>query len=130
MKTLFTYAVFFCSFFIACNNKSETLKKEQDKQEKKISKRDKSINKANSYSDIFMDSLNVEKFIAEKQIPDSISRRIISFYNTRNYQYAWFSSNGLTEQALGFWNLHNYATYTGDTSLKDKALQKKTDNLL
>ncbi len=131
MKTIFTYAAFICSFFIACNSKSETLRNEERKQEKKkISKRDKSINKDNSYSDVFLDSLNVEKFIAEKQIPDSISRRIISFYNTRNYQYAWFSSNGLTEQALGFWNLHNYATYAGDTSLKDKALQKKMNKLL
>src|SRR5687768_15800957 len=119
MKTILTYAAFICSFFIACNSKSETLGNAEKKQ-KKISTRDKSITKANSYSDVFLDSLNVEKFIAAEQIPDSISRRIISFYNTRNYQYAWFSSGGLTEQALGFWNLHNYARYTGDTSLNDK----------
>ena len=129
MKTILTYAAFICSFFIACNSKSEALKNEERKQ-KKISTRDKSITKVNSYSNIFLDSLNVERFIAEKQIPDSISPRIISFYNTRNYQYAWFSSDGLTEQALGFWNLRNYAIYTGDTSLNDKGLQKKMDHLV
>ncbi|MBA2563429.1 MAG: L,D-transpeptidase family protein [Chitinophagaceae bacterium] len=131
MKTIFTYAAFICSFFIACNSRSETIKTKETKQEKKkISKRDKSINEVNSYSDIFLDSLNVEKFIIEAKIPGSISRRIISFYNTRNYQCAWFSSNGLTEQALGFWNLHRYAIYAGDTSLHDKPLQKKMDNML
>ena len=52
-----------------------------------------------------------------------------SFYNTRNYQYAWFSSNGLTEQALGFWNLRNYASYFGDTTLNHSALKKQMDAL-
>ena len=45
-----------------------------------------------------------------KKIADSIADRIRSFYNTRNYQYAWFSSDGLTEQARAFWNLHDYVT--------------------
>ncbi len=131
MKTILTCAAFICSFFIACNTKSETVKTEEKKQEKKkLSKRDNHINKDNSYSDVFLDSLNVEKFVAEKNIPDSISRRIISFYNTRNYQFAWFSSDGLTEQALGFWNLRNYATYAGDTSLKNKVLKNRMDHLL
>src|SRR4030095_1207188 len=54
-----------------------------------------------------------------------------SCYNTRNYQFAWFSGDGLTEQARGFWNLHDYVTtYDADTSLKDKALQKRMDNLI
>ena len=56
--------------------------------------------------------------------------RIRSFYNTRNYQYAWFSSDGLTEQARAFWNLHDYVTtYDPDSSLNDKTLQRKMDNL-
>ncbi|HEU4471545.1 MAG TPA: L,D-transpeptidase family protein, partial [Flavisolibacter sp.] len=45
--------------------------------------------------------------------------------------FAWFSNDGLTEQALGFWNLHDYVTtYDNDTSLRDKALQKRMDNLI
>jgi murein L,D-transpeptidase YcbB/YkuD len=72
----------------------------------------------------------VEAFIAEHKVPDSISRRIRSFYNTRNYQFAWFSSKGLTEQARGFWNLHDYHTsYNHDSVLHDKALQKRMDRL-
>jgi murein L,D-transpeptidase YcbB/YkuD len=73
----------------------------------------------------------VENFLKGKKIPDSIASRIRSFYNTRNYQYAWFSSDGLTEQARGFWNLHDYVTtYDVDTSLKNKSLQKRMDNLI
>jgi len=73
----------------------------------------------------------MEKFIASKKIPDSISRRMRSFYNTRNYQFAWFSSDGLNEQTYAFWNLHDYVTtYNNDTLLKDKALQKKMDALV
>jgi murein L,D-transpeptidase YcbB/YkuD len=100
-------------------------------QRKNISKRDKSINASNSYSDLFFDSTAMEQFIQKKKINDSIADRIRSFYNTRNYQYAWFSSDGLTEQARGFWNLHDYVTtYDPDSSLKDKALQKKMDRLI
>src|SRR5262245_28014193 len=75
--------------------------------------------------------MRMEKFIEQNQLPDPLPRRIRSFYNTRNYQYAWFSSDGLTEQARGFWNLHDYiTTYDPDSSLKDKVLQRKMDNLI
>ena len=42
-----------------------------------------------------------------------------------------FCGDGLTEQARAFWNLHDYiTTYDPDSSLKDKALQRKMDNLI
>ena len=101
------------------------------KEEKNISKRDESITKANSYSDLFLDTSVVQNFITQNKIPDSTARRLQSFYNTRNYQFAWFSSNGLTEQARGFWNLHDYVTtYDTDSTLKDKKLQKRMDRLI
>lgn len=79
----------------------------------------------------FLDSLAVEKFISSKKIPDSLSRRIRSFYNTRNYQFAWFTSQGLTEQARGFWNLHDYhTTYNHDSLLHNKTLQRTMDDLI
>jgi murein L,D-transpeptidase YcbB/YkuD len=75
--------------------------------------------------------MTIEQFLSEKKIPDSLANRMRSFYNTRNYQFAWFSGDGLTEQARGFWNLHDYVTtYDVDTSLKSKTLQKKMDNLI
>jgi murein L,D-transpeptidase YcbB/YkuD len=115
-----------------CNNLNNNDSVQKiNKPEKNISSRDRSINVSNSYSDLFFDSTRMEKFIKEKKIVDSIANRIRSFYNTRNYQYAWFCSDGLTEQARGFWNLHDYiTTYDPDSTLKDKALQKKMDNLI
>jgi murein L,D-transpeptidase YcbB/YkuD len=123
-----------CLLLAACNAQESTgsaaAGDEQVVTEKKISRRDVSITPDNAYNDLFLDSTAVEAFIDEHKIPDSISRRIRSFYNARNYQFAWFSSKGLTEQARGFWNLHDYHTsYNHDTVLHDKALQKRMDRL-
>lgn len=135
MKKILIYATILVSLLSACENKpgkgGEDDSNDPNAPSKNVSKRDYSINKSNSYSTLFLDSTTMEKFIAEKKIPDSISRRMRSFYNTRNYQFAWFSDDGLTEQARAFWNLHDYATtYEKDTTLKNKALQKTMDNLI
>src|SRR5437773_8896627 len=113
----------------SCVNESDQAT-ESSKAAKNISSRDRSINQSNSYSDLFLDSMAMEKFIKQKSVPDSIANRVRSFYNARNYQFAWFNSEGLTEDARGFWNLHDYVTtYDNDTSLKDKSLQKEMDAL-
>ena len=126
-KILYLSALFFL-VISGCKNSEESEKPEI---EKKISKRDYSITKANAYSDLFLDSMRMEKYLAETELSDSIIRRMRSFYNTRNFQFAWFTGNGLTEQARGFWNLHEYhTTYVDDSSsLKNKELTRKMDNL-
>lgn len=131
MKKIFLYGLGLL-ILASCNDgESQEGKSSKAESEKKVSKRDYSITKANSYSTLFFDSLEMEKFITEKKLDDKISRRMRSFYNTRNYQFAWFSEDGLTEQALGFWNLHDYAAnYENDTTLKDKALQKRMEALI
>jgi len=134
MKTFIFYAAILTSLMASCQNSNSPGGKSDDsdkpESEKKVSKRDYSITKANSYSDLFLDSMAMEKFIEEKGLNESISRRMRSFYNARNYQFAWFTSAGLTEQARGFWNLHDYVTtYDKDTTLKDKALQKRMERL-
>lgn len=133
MKNIFLYVTLVCSMFAACQNGGSHNSTDENTAEakKNVSKRDYSINKSNSYSDLFFDSTAMEKYIASKKLPDSIARRIRSFYNTRNYQFAWFSSDGLNEQTNAFWNLHDYVTtYDNDTSLKDKKLQKRMDALV
>ena len=131
------FALFVVSI-VACNNnqtnqseKHSSEKTSKPEVEKKITKRDFSITAANAFNNLFFDSMALVTFIDENKIDGSIARRMRSFYNARNYQYAWFSSNGLTEQTRGFWNEHNYhTTYTNDSTLKDKALQTKMDNLI
>src|SRR5438309_3899503 len=136
MKNIFIYAALFCSLFASCQNAGKPDTDKDDTNDnastsKKITKRDLTINKSNSYSDLFLDSAGMERFIQQKQISDTVARRMRSFYNARNYQYAWFASDGLTEQTFAFWNLHDYVTtYDVDTSLRDKALKKRMDNLI
>jgi L,D-transpeptidase YcbB len=129
MKNVFLYTVLISGLFAACQNNGNSQSESDGK--KNVSKRDYSINKSNSYSDLFLDSTAMEKFIVSKKIPDSLANRIRSFYNTRNYQFAWFSGDGMNEQTYAFWNLHDYVTtYDNDTSLKDKKLQKRMDALV
>jgi murein L,D-transpeptidase YcbB/YkuD len=131
MKYLLLYTALFSTLLFSCDVQGGSEKKEAEEEKKKISSRDYSITKANAYSTLFMDSTAMETFLAERKVPDSIARRIRSFYNTRNYQYAWFNPEGLTEQARGFWSLHDFhTTYAKDSALMDKALQKKMDNLI
>jgi L,D-transpeptidase YcbB len=135
MKKIFL--ILFClNLLFSCSNSqpgaSQTEKESESEEVKKnVSKRDYGITTANSYSGLFLDSMAMENFMIEKKVPDSLQRRLRSFYNTRNYQFAWFSTDGLTEQARGFWNLHDYVTtYNDDPFMKDKVLQEKMEDLV
>lgn len=132
IKTLICAGIFL-SMLMACNQKKDqdgnTSSSSKIEKQKKVTKRDLSITPANAYNNIFFDSMAMVKYLAENSVDDALVRRVTSFYNARNYQFAWFTSTGLTEQARGFWNLHNYqTTYGQDSSLKDKTLQKRMDN--
>jgi murein L,D-transpeptidase YcbB/YkuD len=118
---------------LACNSGKEKNNgnEESNSQKKNMTKRDYSITPAIAYNDLFVDSNTVEQFISENQLPDSMARRMRSFYNARNYQFAWFSSDGLTEQARGFWNLHSYYTkYAEDSSLDNNKLKARMENYI
>ena len=126
------FALPFFTFIMSCSDQEGTTAQgNKSKEEKNITTLDVSITKTNSYSDLFLDTSSLSNFITQNKIADSVARRIKSFYNSRNFQFAWFSSDGLTEQARGFWNLHDYVTtYEADSSLKDKKLQKRMDRLI
>jgi L,D-transpeptidase YcbB len=130
MKYLILYTALVSTLLLSCDVQSGGENEEME-EKKNVSSRDYSITKANAYSTLFMDSTAMENFIVQKKIPDSFARRIRSFYNTRNYQYAWFHPEGLTEQARGFWSLYDFhTTYSDDSTIYNKALQKKMDNLI
>jgi murein L,D-transpeptidase YcbB/YkuD len=113
------------------NTENESEENDVSAQKKNISSRDNSITKANSYSNLFFDSAALADYLASNKVPDSIGNRITSFYNTRNYQFAWFTRDGFTQEAQGFWNLFDhYLTYSGDTTLKNKPLEKRMNRLL
>ena len=88
--------------------------------------RNLAINKYNSYSNLFTDSTTVESFIKEQKLNDTISYDMRVFYNARNFQFAWFSSDGLTEQTFAFRSLYDYS----NDNEKKRALDYKLDNLM
>lgn len=138
MKNLLVYFAAF-TIFCGCKNNTETKEQKAEKAEKaekteldkKITKRDVSINKSNAYNDLFLDSMAMESFITQNKLNDTLIRRMRSFYNARNYQFAWFASDGLSEQTMGFCNqLNYYKTYINKNALSDKQLQKKIDAMM
>ncbi len=141
---LFLLPALFLSLAACKNNKKDTPPTSEPETEdvdapedktgkaKKVTDRDYSITKDLAYNDIFLDSLAMENYISSRQLEDKkIARRIRSFYNARNYQYAWFSTGGLTEQARFFWNQYDYAvTHLNDTTLNDSQFYKKAESYL
>ncbi|MFN2458184.1 MAG: murein L,D-transpeptidase [Chitinophagaceae bacterium] len=91
--------------------------------------RDVTITPENSYSDLFLDSAAVEAFIINKKMDDATAVAIRNFYNMRNYQYAWLTTDGFTEQGRGFWNLYEY-TSNDKTDTKNKAFDARMDTLI
>jgi L,D-transpeptidase YcbB len=110
-------------------NSDSTSGKNSDSSSYAAYARDESITEANAYSDLFLDSNAVETYIQKEKLNDSSANAMRNFYKVRNYQYAWFTSGGPTEQARGLWSL--YAS-EGDSSSKDpaKGLDKRMDTLL
>ncbi len=115
-----------CFFFLGntgCNDSKSN--------DKKIVVRDTTITPENAYSEIFLDSLLLEDFIAKEVKTDSIAHYMRNFYNSRNYNFAWFDAKGLTVQAEGFWHAHDRTVrQTNDSSIFDKQLHQIVDTLL
>ncbi len=111
-------------FFFSCNEVST-------KQGENVTIRDTTITTANAYSQLFFDSLNLEHFLEKEVSGDSIANYMRSFYNSRNYSFAWFDEDGLTVQAQGFWSAHDMlAKQASDSSIYDGQLHQIIDTLL
>ncbi len=95
-----------------------------------VAQRDTTINVTNSFTELFFDSTSLEKYIEQYNVIDTAANLLRSFYNSRNYQYAWFSNDGPLEQVYNFLNLQDqYISYSGDSSLVNPALQQVFDTL-
>lgn len=110
--------------FVSCKDSSEKKIFKPGKDD--ASARNLSINRSNSYNDLFLDSSQVEQFITQQSLNDTVAESMRLFYNARNYEFAWFGSNGLTEQALAFRNLYDFY----DSSNTQKALDRSLDKIL
>lgn len=68
--------------------------------------RDESITAENAYSDLFLDSAVIENYITREKIAADKADQMRAFYLVRSNQFAWFTSEGVTEQARGLWGLY------------------------
>ncbi|MBS1575868.1 MAG: L,D-transpeptidase family protein [Bacteroidetes bacterium] len=122
MKSCLLLSAFWGILLFACNNekKPATL----------VQPRDTTITIANSYTELFFDSTAMEAFISKEAMADSLADQIRSFYNSRNYQFAWFDSTGLTEYVHSFLNLQSqYISYAKDSSVYNPFLQQLRDSV-
>lgn len=95
-----------------------------------VAPRDTTITLENSYSELFFDSASMEKYIRFEALGDTLADRIRSFYNTRNYQFAWFLDSGAAEYLTTFIDMqNNYIGYSGDSSLYDPQLEPLIDSV-
>ena len=132
MKYLFIITSILLSRLIACDNLTGTLASTSSDSAKSVMSaplRDLSITSENSYSDLFLDSTSLENYIRTENLNDSVATGLRNFYNVRNYQFAWFNSEGLTEQGKGFWSLYDYANDHGDSVRENKLLARRMDIL-
>lgn len=114
------------------NNSDSTKITKSDSSSYAAYARDESINASNAYSDLFLDSNAVENFIQKEKLSDSTGTAIRNFYKTRNYEYAWFTSDGPTEQARGLWSLYSSEKDSASKNAKDPAtgLKQLMDSLM
>lgn len=92
--------------------------------------RDTTITQKTSFNNLFFDSARIDAFLAENPQYAAFTDQFKDFYSHRNYQYAWFDTSGLAEQANNFINLqNNYINDLGDSSLYNPALQGLVDTL-
>jgi murein L,D-transpeptidase YcbB/YkuD len=120
MKNVFLF-LSLCIAACACKTK---------KQLPEIAVRDTTITVENSFTELFIDTTEFGRFISRNPMEDSLSNKMQSFYNHRNYQFAWFFPDGIAEFVPTFLSLQNdYIHYSGDSSLYAPELAAAVDSL-
>jgi murein L,D-transpeptidase YcbB/YkuD len=89
----------------------------------KTVERDTTINETTSFNNLFLDSNTLHQFFVTNPRYGKYEKQFDDFYKERNYEYAWFDSSGIGEQAHGFINLLNSTISTmQDSSLYNSRL--------
>lgn len=117
------YVMLFLSFFAtsSCKGREHQIS---------VAPRDTTITAKNAYSDLFLDSTQITKFISDKKLGIA-GQRLKNFYKVRNYQFAWFTKEGLAEHARAFWNLQeSHIMLSKDSFPVDQDLKKRMDKMI
>lgn len=95
-----------------------------------IAELDTTITARNSFSELFLDSAALTRFTERRTLHDSLASRMRSFYNSRNYQFAWFFPTGMADYVRTFLNMQNqYLYYSGDSTIYLPGLEARIDSL-
>ncbi len=85
---------------------------------------DATITQQTSYNTLFFDSVQLDNFIATDNSLQKFKQAFFNFYKHRNYEFAWFDTSGMVEQAHNFYNLqNNYLTQIRDSAIYNPTLQ-------
>lgn len=81
--------------------------------------------KQQDFSDLYLDETTINSFFASHAESETVQDEVNLFYEDRNYQYAWFNKNGMTEAVDNFYNqLQNYSNDFNDNSFKNPDLDQ------
>jgi murein L,D-transpeptidase YcbB/YkuD len=92
--------------------------------------------KSQDFSDLYLEETVITTFFNQHPESEAIQDEVNLFYENREYQYAWFNKNGMTESVDNFYNqLQNYRDDFNDNSFKNDeidqlivSVQKKKTN--
>lgn len=99
---------------------------------KNVIERDTTITPELRVTNLTLDSLTLDKFLLSKIDEEDLRNKILGFYNARNYQFAWFNEDGLTQHTEAFWSMHaeDFPRDSADGYQHDNQLHLKLDSLL
>ncbi len=130
-QLLFSFCTIAIALLASCNSFDKAYKEPPIKVEKSVTKVDVTIDTSNSFNSLFLIDSAAIDILKKNHLGDTLYNRLTSFYNSRNYQYAWFSKEGIPEHTLSFWNLlKNYLNYSKNSSVYNKWLTSKMETLI
>ena len=75
------------------------------------------------YTDLILDDATLQAFFKANPENEKIKKEVKLFYKNRDFQYAWFTKNGMTQAVPNFQNqLQNYTNAFNDKSFKNAQL--------
>ncbi|MFM9989198.1 murein L,D-transpeptidase [Flavobacterium sp.] len=81
------------------------------------------INPSQNYTDLFLNESTINSFFKSNPENENIVKEVNLFYKNRNFQYAWFSKNGMIQAVSNFQNqLQNYSNDFNDKTLNNAQL--------
>lgn len=75
------------------------------------------------YTDLILEDATIQAFFKANPETEKIKKEVKLFYKNRDFQYAWFTKNGMTQAVPNFQNqLQNYTNAFNDKSFKNAQL--------